>query len=99
MTQIVVCFNRFASVVNHFVSQISDEKIAESSNKMRLKACVESFQTLTSSVDFAENLVRVNSHIEILSAETNTLSADLASSLDEFKRIGNCSGDCISDER
>jgi len=99
MTQIVMCFNRFASVVNHFVSQISDEKIAESSNKMRLKSCVESSKALTSSVDFAENLVRVDSHIEILSTETNTLCADLASSLDEFKRIGHCSGDCISGER
>jgi hypothetical protein len=98
MTKIIVCFDRFASIINNFVSQISDEKIAESSNKMRFKACVESSETLTSGMDFAENLVRVNSHIEILSTETNTFSADLASSLDEFKRIGDCSGDSISCE-
>ena len=96
LAKIFVGFRRFYLVMNHCLYRVSEEKVAQSSQQMRVEAFVESRKPSSGFLDLSKDYERIVSlflgcyKVKFTPAapKSNSSSLELDDSLEMFERIG-----------
>lgn len=82
-------FNRLDSIVDNFVEQISDEKMAGSGQNTGTETSEQSSHPVALLVCFTEDSVHAVSSVEVQLSNANVFSSFLDSSLDQIQWVGD----------